>query len=137
MWINEIHYQGGTTNPDIAKIVKSKGLSGLTIIADSAEPKSITELKNLGLRVESARKGNDSIRLGIDVLRRYRWHVTRGSVNVRKELANYKWQEGPDGEPTNKPIDVFNHALDAIRYVAINRLFTPPQHKKKYILEKI
>lgn len=137
LWIDEVLYQGGVTNPDIAKLVKSNGLGALTIIADSAEPKSITELKNLGLRVESARKGNDSIRVGIDVLRRYRLHVTRRSVNVRKELANYKWQEGEDGEPTNKPIEIFNHALDAIRYVALNRLFTPPQHSKKYYLGQI
>ena len=137
LWIDDVIFLGGVTNPDIAKVVKSNGLGALTIIADSAEPKSITELKNLGLRVEGARKGNDSIRVGIDVLRRYRWHVMRGSVNVRKELANYKWQEGPDGEPTNKPIEVFNHALDAIRYVALNRLFTPPQHAKKYYLGKI
>ena len=137
LWIDEVIFQGGVTNPDIANIVKNNGLGALTIIADSAEPKSITELKNLGLRVEGARKGNDSIRVGIDVLRRYRWHVTRRSVNVRKELANYKWQEGADGEPTNKPIEVFNHALDAIRYVALNRLFTPPQHSKKYYLGQI
>ena len=137
LWIDEVLYKGGITNPDIAKLVRSNNLAALTIIADSAEPKSITELKNLGLRVESARKGNDSIRVGIDVLRRYRWHVTRSSVNVRKELANYKWQEGADGEPTNKPIEIFNHALDAIRYVALNRLFTPPQHNKKYYLGKI
>lgn len=137
LWIDEILFEGKVTNPDISRVVRQNGMASITIIADSAEPKSIEELKRFGLRIEGAKKGNDSIRLGISVLKRYKWHVTRRSTNIRKELANYKWEEGDDGEPTNEPIELFNHSLDAIRYVALNRLFTPSQHKKIFKLGNI
>ena len=88
LWIDEILFEEKVTNPDISRVVRQNGMVSITIIAESAEPKSIVELKRIGLRIEGAKKGNDSIRLGISVLKRFKWHVTWRSTNIRKELAN-------------------------------------------------
>jgi phage terminase large subunit len=91
LWVNEILYQTGLTNPDIAAKLTEAGISkGIEIIADSAEPKSIEELRRLGWYVTGAKKGPDSIVNSIDILKRYRINVTRQSVNLRNELGRYK-----------------------------------------------
>lgn len=123
LWLQEGLYEHGLTNPDIAKRVNEGKPRGFQVIADSAEPKSIEELRRLGVKIEPAMKGPDSIKNSIDILKRYTLNVTRGSVNLRKELNNYKWKvDKATGKATNEPIDAFNHALDAVRYVALNRL---------------
>lgn len=122
LWVDEIVYERGLTNPMIASLIKKAERERMEIIADSAEPKSIAELKNERLRVEEAKKGGDSIRNGIDILSRYKIHFTRRSVGCIKEVKNYKYKEDADGNPTNEPVDYFNHAMDAMRYVALNRL---------------
>ena len=110
------------TNPDIAEVVRKNGLAGEIIIADSAEPKSIAELRNMRLRVEEAQKGKDSIRLGISIVSRYKLKVTARSIGIINELKNYKYKQDKDGNLLNETIDYFNHSLDALRYVALNRL---------------
>lgn len=123
LWVQEHLYDRGLTNPDIANKLQHVKDSRFEVVADSAEPKSIEELKRLGLKVEPAMKGPDSIKNSIDILKRYTINVTRGSVNLRKELDNYKWKvDRATGKPLNEPIDAFNHAIDALRYVALNRL---------------
>ena len=111
------------TNPMIANEAKAAGLTRAnTIIADCAEPKSNAELRHLGLNVIACAKGADSIINGIDILSRYTWNVTRRSTGLRKELLNYKWKVTKDGVTTNVPVDCFNHAIDAVRYGALDRL---------------
>ena len=123
LWMDELLYSTGMTNPMIAERAKAQGLSRAdVIIADSAEPKSIRELNNLGLYVEACVKGADSIKNGIDILQRYTLNVTRRSTGLRKELLNYKWKVTKDGITTNEPVDCFNHAIDAVRYGALARL---------------
>lgn len=122
LWVDEIAYDRGLTNPDIASILIKNGYSRWDIIADSAEPKSIQEIKTFRLRVEASIKGNDSIRAGIGLLSRYKINVTARSIGLRNELQNYKYKQDADGNPRNEPIDYFNHALDALRYVVLNRL---------------
>ncbi|NDW09523.1 PBSX family phage terminase large subunit [Dysgonomonas sp. 520] len=123
LFLDEIAYQTGLTNPHIAEILRENGIqSDLNIVADSAEPKSIAELQNRGFRIEGAQKGVDSINIGIDILKRYPLRITRRSKNIRKEILAYKWRKDRDGNILNQPIDSFNHALDAIRYVALNKL---------------
>ena len=119
LWINELIYQSGLTNPDIAKLLdKTKN-----IVADSAEPKSIEEIKRFGFRIEGALKGPDSVKNGIDILKRYHLNITRNSTNLRKELNNYKWKiDKLTGKSINVPVDVYNHGIDAIRYIALNKL---------------
>src|SRR5690606_29117529 len=85
------------------------------IIADSAEPKSIEELRRLGWNVVPATKGNDSVRAGISMLLSREVFYTESSINLDKESQEYKWALDRDKEPTNSPIDDFNHAIDAVR----------------------
>lgn len=125
LWINEICYERGLTNPDINDRLKNLRLdSDISIVADSAEPKSIAEIRRMGTFIEAAIKGPDSIKAGIDILKRYRIKITRNSLNIIDEIGKYKWSVNSDGSTTNKPIDIYNHALDAIRYVALNKLIS-------------
>lgn len=124
LYFDELISERGLLNSQIAKRMREHGLTRRSdIIADSAEPKSIKELQVLGFRVEGAQKGADSIRTGIDILKRYKLHITRRSSLIRKEVASYRWgKDRKTGLITNAPIDMFNHTLDAARYVALNRL---------------
>lgn len=125
LWLSEKIYETGMTNPMIAKRCRDLGMTGRElIIADCAEPKSIAELRAEGLRVSPSVKGRDSIKSGIDIMRRYKLNVVRPSSGLLRELRSYKWQTDKGGELTNEPIDVYNHAIDAVRYVALSRLST-------------
>ncbi len=123
LWVDEILYETGLTNPDIAAKLSEIGLKKtIEIVADSAEPKSIEELRRLGWRVTGAKKGADSIKNSIDILKRYRINVTRRSVNLRNELGRYKWKTDRSGRVLNEPVDTWNHLIDPLRYVALNKL---------------
>lgn len=123
LWTDLEIYETGLTNPMIAENAKEAGLTKADqIIADSAEPKSIAELRNAGLWVIPTVKGGDSITVGIDILHRYKWNVTRRSIGMIEELQSYKWKKDRDGKKTNTPVDKFNHAIDATRYFALMRL---------------
>lgn len=123
LWINELIYETGLTNPDISERLASLGIHKRTeIIADSAEPKSIEELKRLGWRVTGVKKGADSITNSIDILKRYRLNITRNSVNLRNELSRYKWRTERSGRTINEPVDRWNHLIDPLRYVALTKL---------------
>ena len=123
LWIDELIYSTGLTNPDIAVRAKEQGVcSQQQIIADCAEPKSIRELQAAGLWVTPSTKGNDSIEAGLDILKRYRIHVTRRSIGLISNLRAYKWGKDKDGNNTNKPEDKNNHGIDAIRYVGLAKL---------------
>lgn len=129
LWLDEVCYRRGMTNDKIAD--ELRGFKGITV-ADSAEQKSIREIYNYGIRyIEAANKGADSVRAGIDILRRYELMVTKRSLNLIYELRNYKWKENKiTGETMNEPVDKFNHLLDAARYVALNRLAERPTVKR-------
>lgn len=123
LWINEVLYETGLTNPDIADKLTEAGISKhIEIIADSAEPKSIEELRRLGWRVSGAKKGADSIKNSIDILKRYKLNITRQSINLRNELGRYKWKTDRLGKVLNEPVDSWNHLIDPLRYVALNKL---------------
>lgn len=121
LWLDERVYRKGLTNDKIAEALR--GVNGL-VVADSAEMKSITEIHNYGVKhIEPAIKGADSIRMGIQILQRYEMNVTSRSLNLIQELRNYKWKEDRiTGQIQNVPVDKWNHAIDAVRYVALNRL---------------
>ena len=123
LWIDEEIYSTGLTNPEIAERAKGDGITGEDqIIADCAEPKSIRELQAEGLWVTPSPKGQDSIVSGIDILKRYRLHVTRRSIGILGNLRSYQWGKDKDGNMTNKPEDKNNHGIDAIRYVGLAKL---------------
>ena len=123
LWVDEEFYETGMTNPEIAKRAKEAGLGrGDIIIADSAEPKSIHEIKNMGLWVVPSVKGADSIAVGLDILRRYVIHFTRRSQGIIGNAKAYQWKRDRDGKNTNDPQDGNDHGIDAIRYVALMKL---------------
>ena len=126
LYLDELIYQTGLTNPDISNHFKSLNLDRRSeVFADSAEPKSIEELHRMGWNVKPTQKGADSVIVGIDVLKRHKIFVTPRSSNLIKEMQNYKWVEDKNGNLLNKPIDAFNHAIDAVRYAAYNKLSRP------------
>jgi phage terminase large subunit len=122
LWCKERAYTRGLTNIEIADFLKT--LPAMQTVADSAEQKSIREIYNAGIRqIEPAIKGADSIKNGIDILQRYVMHFTADSLNLISEARHYMWMEDKiTGEKLNTPIDKFNHLMDALRYVAINKL---------------
>ncbi len=123
LWVNELLYETHLTNPDIAARMQKAGISkSAEIIADCAEPKSIEELRRLGWHITPAQKGPDSIKNSIDILKRYKINVTRGSTNLRRELDRYQWKTDTTGHSLNEPIDSWNHLIDPLRYVALNKL---------------
>ena len=125
LYIDELLYERGLTNQDIGARIKDLQIQrGTECFADSSEPKSIEELyrMNTGVNIKPAKKGADSIRIGIDVMKRHKLNITKRSVNAIKEFRNYKWIKDKNNEITNKPIDAFNHAIDAVRYVCLNKL---------------
>lgn len=124
LYVDELLYQTGLTNTDLADRFKGVVEGRAEVIADSAEPKSIEELYRHGYNVKPARKGRDSINVGIDILKRHKIHVTKGSTNLVKELRNYRWITDKNGRQINRPEMGNDHAIDALRYVCLNRLAT-------------
>ena len=110
--INELKYQTGLLNSDIAKLLPKD----VVVYADSSEPKSIEEIRRYGITIKGVTKGKDSINYGIDVMQRQTYLVTSNSTNLIKELRSYTWDTDKQGTRLNKPIDNFNHAIDALRY---------------------
>ena len=111
--INELCYQKGLSNSQIAKFITTK----LPCYCDSAEPKSIAELRMLGVNSIAVTKGADSIVFGIQTIQQHEYLVTSKSLNLINELRKYAWDKDKrTGEKLNKPIDNFNHAIDAWRY---------------------
>jgi len=110
--LNELKYQTGMLNSDIAKVLPNN----VPIYADSAEPKSIDEIRRYGKTIKGVTKGRDSINYGIDIMQQQNYIVTSNSTNLIKELRSYIWDTDKQGVKLNKPIDHFNHAIDALRY---------------------
>ena len=129
LWLDEIEYKTGMLNSHIAESIKENNLHLFEVVADSAEPKSIAELKAMQLKIEGAQKGADSIKNGIDILKRYHLNVTKSSKNLKTELNAYKWKTDKNGNTLNVPIDAFNHLLDPLRYIALNKLNVKPVSK--------
>lgn len=116
LYISDEIYERGLSNARIAEKIKSAGYGRARITADSAEPKSIDELRSMGLRVTGARKGKDSVLNGIQWIQDQRIVVHPRCVSFLTEISNYTWERDRFGKPTGKPVDDFNHAQDALRY---------------------
>ena len=121
IWVDELLYSRGLTNQDIVTAMIKLNISkGDDIIADN-QPQSIYEIRKEGFNIRPTFKGPNSIITGIDILKRFRINVTKRSVNLIRELKNYKWKEDAMGHTLNQPVDKFNHAIDALRYVCMDR----------------
>lgn len=127
--INELCYQTGMLNSDIAKILPSN----IPIYADSSEPKSIEEIRRFGKTIRGVTKGKDSINYGIQVMQSQEYLVTSNSTNLIKELRGYIWDTDKSGTKLNKPIDYNNHGLDALRYHEMETIGLKNAQGKYYI----
>ncbi len=115
--VDELCYATRLTNSDISKVLRDNQVDRSdVVICDSAEPKSIDEIHAHGFNTHGARKGKDSVKNGIQFLHSRPLLVTARSVNLIRELRNYKWKEDKNGKQLNEPVDSFNHAIDAMRY---------------------
>lgn len=112
--LDEVLYQKGLSNKQIADTLLN--LDRALVIADAAEPKSIDEIRSYGINIQPAVKGQGSITQGIDLVKSQAISVTKRSTNVIKENRNYLWEKDINDKPTGKPIGIWNHAMDAIRY---------------------
>ncbi|MCH4167694.1 MAG: PBSX family phage terminase large subunit [Streptococcaceae bacterium] len=123
IYILEEFTKKGMLNDEIAETIKNLGYSKEIITADSAEQKSITEIKGKGVnRIRAAKKGPDSIRQGIQWLLQYELIVDDRCVKLIEELENYTWKKDKKtNEYTNEPVDSYNHVIDAIRYAVEHR----------------
>lgn len=110
--VNEIVYQTGLLNSDIAKLLPKN----VVVYADSSEPKSIDEIRRYGITIKGVTKGKDSINYGIDIMQSQSYLVTSNSVNLIKELRSYCWDTDKTGKQLNKPQGKNDHAIDALRY---------------------
>lgn len=118
LYITGEYNKTGMTNDVIATTITNLGFAKERIIADAAEPKSIAELRRLGInRIIGATKGPDSVKNGIDRLQRYDIIIDERCSKTIEEFENYTWvKDKKTGEYINQPVDTFNHHIDSIRY---------------------
>lgn len=109
-------YKTGVTNIQIAEKIKEMGYGGQRIICDSAEPKAIAELNDLGINAEPSRKGADSVNHGIQLLQNFTFKILPKCTDFYREILNYAWQKDKFGKPVDKPEHEFSHGMDSIRY---------------------
>jgi phage terminase large subunit len=128
---DELIYQKGLLNSDISDLLKTNAVKDI-VYADSAEPKSIAELNSYGHNVLPVTKGRDSIVYGLNLINQNKVYVTSRSKNLINELQNYIWMTDKQGNKLNKPIDAYNHAIDAMRYAMTSQLENP--HKGNYYI---
>lgn len=114
--LDEVCYQKGLSNKQISDVIKNQEHSQILVIADSAEPKSIDEIKMFGINIFPSVKGGGSVNQGIQFVKDQRISVTKRSVNIIKEYRNYLWKTDKNGKVINEPEEGFNHCMDAIRY---------------------
>jgi phage terminase large subunit len=120
--VKELIYDTAMTNTDISDRMETLNVSkGSLIVADSSEPKSIEELRRMRWTVDGVKKGADSIMFGINLLKGYKINVHSSSKNLIKELEQYKWKVDRSGKSLNVPIDNYNHAIDALRYLMMHK----------------
>lgn len=129
---DEIAYVNRLVNSDIANILKQNNINrNAFIFADSAEPKSIREINQYGFNIKPCRKGRDSINFGIKIIQEHRFFVTEKSTNIINELRKYCWDTDKNGNRLDRPIDEYNHTIDAMRYVAIEKMTRKKKVKNK------
>lgn len=116
LYVWDEFYEKGMSNKRIADLVSEMGYAKERITGDSAEPKSIDELKGYGLRIKGAEKGKDSIKNGIQWIQDLEIIIHPRCVNFLTEISNYTWDTDKFGTKLNVPIDDFNHLMDAMRY---------------------
>lgn len=133
LYCKELVYETGFTDSETAIRIKSFGITrSETIYADSAEPKSIVQLNRSGLSVIPQVKGADSVANGIRKLKEYEVYLTHCSLNFWKEQRYYRFEVDATEKPTGRPIDDFNHCIDALRGAVQTRYLKPKRRIVRY-----
>jgi phage terminase large subunit len=134
-YLDQLFYQTGMLNSFInSQLLESSVTKSTEIWADNSDQKSIKELKNWGWRIAAVTKGPDSIVWGISIMQEYTFKVTSRSQNLIEELQNYQWIKDSSGLKTNKPIDAWNHAIDATRYLFMMKLGKKNGNKTPFVI---
>ena len=113
--VDEICFLKGLSNKQIADILLNQENTAM-VTADSAEPKSIDEIRAYGVNIQPANKGKDSVSHGIQAVQQQRISITKNSINLIKEYRNYLWRTDKDGKIMNEPEHLYSHTQDALRY---------------------
>lgn len=123
LFLDELMYSTGMLASDIGRHLASIGLSWADDIISDNKPEAIFEIQKMGFNIKPAYKPAGSIVAGIEIIKEYKIFVTSKSLNLIKELRNYKWKTDKSNTITNEPIDFFNHCIDAVRYAVMSRRF--------------
>lgn len=136
IYITGEYVKKGMLNNEIAETIKSLGLGKDIIYGDSAEPKSIDEIRLHGVNIRPTVKGKDSVINGIQWLNQHKIIVDERCFKTIEEFENYTWTKDKNtGEYTNKPVDTYNHTIDALRY-ALNRKIASKKTPKIIVSER-
>lgn len=127
LYLDEVDYRTNLLSSDIIKTLRPWGMK---VIADSADPRTIQEIHNGGIRIYAVEKGAGSIVAGIDKMKEYEIFVTKRSYNLQNERRNYVWAKDKDGNYINEPEDHDNHGIDAARYWVLGELLGKIQKPK-------
>ncbi len=125
LWIDEICYRTEMLSSDIARVLKEANAQcceNVETVSESADPRLIDEIGNAGIDIRPVRKFQGSVMAGLQKMQEIKIKVTERSTNVIKEFRNYTYRQNKDGKWLNEPIDAYNHAIDAIRYVCLEKL---------------
>ena len=134
LYIKEMLYEKGLTTNDIADKLNRMGIGKIEIFADSAEPRLNEELYRMGFNIKAVKKGPDSISFGIKQMMNWDLIATKDSTNLINELYSYEWQTDKEGNTIDKPIDAFNHLIDALRYAVMMKLTQKQINAGKYAI---
>lgn len=121
LYIDEAVYLTDMLSTDIIRALKQY-CGGMKTIAESADPRLVQEIYRAGIDIHPVKKFPGSIEAGLSKMSEYKIAVTKRSANVIKEFRNYTWSRDKEGKWLNKPIDMYNHAIDAVRYVVMNEI---------------
>lgn len=121
LYIDETAYQTEMLSSDIIRVFKENH-PNMQVISESADPRLVKEIYRAGIDIHPVQKFPGSIEAGLTKMQEYKIYVTKDSTNVLKEFRNYTYRQDKDGKWLNQPIDCYNHAIDAIRYVVMEKL---------------
>jgi len=121
LYLDEQIYETGLTDSDLIKIMKGTP-KNLRIYADSAQPSTIEEIRRAGYNIAPVTKFKDSLKHGLQIMKRTRIFVTKRSIGMIREQKQYKYKMLANGQYDNTPIDAYNHAMDAVRYYCLMNL---------------
>jgi len=134
LYLRELMYDKGLVTKDIIEKLDKLNIGSTEIWADSSEPRLIEEIYRSGFNIKPVKKGPDSIKFGIGVLQNYGLCVDKKSQNLIDELYSYEWMKDKNGIQLDKPQDFNNHAIDAMRYLAMSRLSIKAENRGKYTI---